>query len=275
MELGGHIGQVASEDAVALYREIVQGLEQVLEAVGLTGKDRCRLREVGNRLGGCWLSTFEAPATNPLGRPSLVGVLTRLDERLDALVGRLRGKAAADMTATALSALADLGLLWFVVGMARATDPRRRPMVLRALLLTGIAAPSLNYSLKYIVGRERPGNPGADGRGHLARAGALALREPSGPSFPSGHTLAAWCAASLLAEGDRLGTLYYLLAAGVAWSRVHLGHHHPSDVLGGAALGLLLAHALRRASRRLGNAQPLGLYVDLGSSWVWGRGRQL
>ena len=63
---------------------------------------------------------------------------------------------------------------------------------------------------------------------------------PRSASFPSGHALAAWCAATLLADDDPLGPTYYLVAAAVSLSRVHLRQHHASDVIAGAVIGVAL-----------------------------------
>ena len=56
----------------------------------------------------------------------------------------------------------------------------------------------------------------------------------------------AFCAAGLLSEDDRLRPLYYGLAVVVASSRVHVRIHHASDVLAGAAIGVLFARIGRR-----------------------------
>lgn len=63
------------------------------------------------------------------------------------------------------------------------------------------------------------------------------LREPRTSSFPSGHASAAACSATMLSADLGAGPLWWTLAAAVAWSRVHVGVHHASDIIGGAAIG--------------------------------------
>jgi membrane-associated phospholipid phosphatase len=94
-------------------------------------------------------------------------------------------------------------------------------------------------ALKYTINRERPfvrypfivSKPGA-----------------TDPSFPSGHTSAAFAAATTLSLNY---PEWYVIVPAFAWagtvgySRMHLGAHYPSDVLGGAAIGsasALLSH---------------------------------
>lgn len=57
-------------------------------------------------------------------------------------------------------------------------------------------------------------------------------------SFPSGHTTAAFSIAGAVAVSTQIASLpLWTLAGLVGVSRVYLGHHYPSDVLAGAALG--------------------------------------
>jgi undecaprenyl-diphosphatase len=76
-------------------------------------------------------------------------------------------------------------------------------------------------------------------------------------SFPSGHaTVSFACAAVLAAALPRLRVPLFALAALIAFSRVYVGVHYPSDVVGGAALGILIAIALRRLAAVLRRSAP-------------------
>jgi undecaprenyl-diphosphatase len=80
---------------------------------------------------------------------------------------------------------------------------------------------------------------------------------PHDASFPSGHAATSFAAATMLSFAfPRFAPFLYVLAAGVAFSRVYVGVHYPLDVFGGALLGVLIAVVLRllvsrRAPRRL------------------------
>jgi undecaprenyl-diphosphatase len=68
-----------------------------------------------------------------------------------------------------------------------------------------------------------------------------------GDSFPSGHAATSFAGAALLSRflPGRWPVLF-LLAVGIAFSRVYVGVHYPADVVGGAILGTLVAIALRQ-----------------------------
>jgi len=61
-----------------------------------------------------------------------------------------------------------------------------------------------------------------------------------GYSFPSGHTCLAFTAAAILGLRIKKRIFLYFLSTVVAFSRVYLGVHYPSDVIVGAAIGLIV-----------------------------------
>lgn len=72
----------------------------------------------------------------------------------------------------------------------------------------------------------------------------LLTAPPLDASFPSGHTAASFAAVfALKASGSRLWKPALVLAAAIAFSRLYLYVHWPSDVLFGAVLGTALGYA--------------------------------
>ncbi|HEY3190834.1 MAG TPA: phosphatase PAP2 family protein [Solirubrobacteraceae bacterium] len=109
-------------------------------------------------------------------------------------------------------------------------DPTRRRAWRRAAATVAIAY-AANQLVKLAIPRERPRLPGLPG---LVEVG-------SRRTFPSAHATTSFAAARAYARLGVPAAPLYALAAALAFSRVWLGVHHPSDVLAGAALGTLVA----------------------------------
>jgi undecaprenyl-diphosphatase len=79
----------------------------------------------------------------------------------------------------------------------------------------------------------------------------LLISPSADPSFPSDHATATFAvAAAFLLHGMRRMGLWFLATAVlVAVSRVYIGTHYVSDVLGGAATGIAAATLIRRLYR--------------------------
>lgn len=70
-------------------------------------------------------------------------------------------------------------------------------------------------------------------------------------SFPSGHAAFFFALSGIVfGYNKRMGTLFFLLSAVVAASRVMAGIHWPSDILGGAVIGIGSAYAMLYFSKR-------------------------
>jgi undecaprenyl-diphosphatase len=130
----------------------------------------------------------------------------------------------------------------------------RRPWFLVLLVAADLAADGLSLALRQWIGRLRPPLVYAEPR--------PLVPTPHTGSFPSGHSASAFACATVIAwASPRLAVPAFVLAGLVAWSRVYVGVHWPLDVLGGAALGVLVATALLKlaVSRpRLRPGSPAG-----------------
>jgi undecaprenyl-diphosphatase len=163
------------------------------------------------------------------------------DDAIDGKVDDLRGNPLLDRVMYTASELGDWSLIWHLVGTAQALRPGRQPAsAVRLTALLGVETVLVNGIVKSGFRRHRPVWESERPRPHR-------LRQPRSSSFPSGHASSALMSAGVLAEGDRLAPLYYGLAAVVAASRVYVKIHHASDVVAGAALGVVLARVARRA----------------------------
>jgi undecaprenyl-diphosphatase len=81
-----------------------------------------------------------------------------------------------------------------------------------------------------------------------------------GTSMPSGHAATSFAGAVILTYLlPRAAPYAFLLAVAIAFSRIYVGVHYPSDVLAGAALGALIALTalgVLRLRRRIAGARP-------------------
>ena len=161
----------------------------------------------------------------------------RPSPELDALGSALSVPGRAELSAAALAALA-LGLY-----------ARGRGRLGRRLLVALVATTLVEIATKFVV-------PQAPIPGDVGRVPDPSLVDFETPyPYPSGHMLRAvlLLGAVYALWPNRLVRLIVLLAlAGAAGARVYLGTHWPSDVLGGALLGLaglLWAFGRRRTGK--------------------------
>jgi membrane-associated phospholipid phosphatase len=113
------------------------------------------------------------------------------------------------------------------------------------MAVASVATLGITQALKYSINRERPFVKYPD---ILKKTGA------GDPSFPSGHTSAAFSAATSLSLSY---PEWYVIVPSYAWagtvgySRMHLGAHYPSDVLAGALIGSGTAWLTHVVNRKL------------------------
>lgn len=167
------------------------------------------------------------------------GPVAALDAVGVRLASALQGRAPLDRALYALSEAANHSMLWHGINAVDALtgDPVRRRQAVRRSIVLAVEQGVVNGPLKSSVRRTRP--EAVDDRPHQ-------LRTPLTSSFPSGHASAGACSATLLTRDLGHAPLWWGLAAAVAWSRIHVGVHHASDVAGGAVVGAAIAAAADR-----------------------------
>jgi undecaprenyl-diphosphatase len=136
-----------------------------------------------------------------------------------------------------LSWVGRLGLVWIVLACLLALLWKRYGLVVLTVLAVAVSDWT-SIGLKAIFDVERPSM--------RYSAPEPLVRAPLDGSFPSGHAATSFAAATVLSLArPRWAPAFYLLAVAIGFSRVYVGVHYPLDIVGGAALGVLVATALR------------------------------
>ena len=125
------------------------------------------------------------------------------------------------------------GWFWILCAVVLLAIPRTRKTGYAAVLSLIFGVIVTNLLLKNIVARPRP----------FAEIEALIplIAKPTDFSFPSGHTTASFAVALVMLRmlPKKIGIPAVVLAALVAFSRLYLGVHYPTDVLVGFVVALV------------------------------------
>lgn len=133
-----------------------------------------------------------------------------------------------------ITRLGNAGIIWILASVILLFFRKHRKVGITMIVGLILGFIIGNLFLKNIVGRLRPFEV-VDGINLLINA-------PTDSSFPSGHTLASVTSACIIFQNyKKIGIFFIVLASLIAFSRLYLYVHFPSDVLFGAILGVIIA----------------------------------
>ena len=145
--------------------------------------------------------------------------------------------------------LGENGFLWIVLALILLSVKKTRKIGACVALALVLDLLLVNITIKPLVARARPFVLKSDIE--------LLINAPRDFSFPSGHTAASFAAAvSVFLFNKKWGSVLLGVAAIIAFSRLYLYVHYPTDVLGGILCGLLVAiiayYILEKATKDVG-----------------------
>lgn len=165
----------------------------------------------------------------------MIAILQNLDWSILHWIHSTLSCGALDFLMPKISALGDVGAIWLLAALWMLFSKKYRRYGI--MLVFGIAAGYVigNLFLKPLIARPRPC--------WLDSSVQMLIPAETDFSFPSGHTLASAIGATILTKANRKFAFWAIpLAALIAFSRLYLYVHFPSDVLGGAILGGLIGY---------------------------------
>ena len=146
------------------------------------------------------------------------------------LIQNIFGCSFLDFVMPRLTVLGNGGVIWIFTAIALLCTKkyRRKGMILSAALILGLVIG--NLLLKNLIARPRPC--------WIEPQHLFLIANPQDFSFPSGHTWSSFAATFVLWQTKRsFGILSLILAILIAFSRLYLFVHFPTDIIGGIALG--------------------------------------
>lgn len=161
-----------------------------------------------------------------------------------------------DAVMPVITLLGDAGIFWIAVAvlMLCFNKTRRTGLAMGFALLMGLLI--CNIIMKPAFARIRPYDYQLE---HFGLTIPLLVERQHDFSFPSGHTIASFEAAvALLLGNKKLGIPAMVLAVLIAFSRLYLYVHYPTDVLASVVLGTGLALLGTLFARKL----PKGKYLQ-------------
>jgi undecaprenyl-diphosphatase len=172
------------------------------------------------------------------------GNIQNIDESILFYIQAHMKSPVMDRVMVFITSLGNAGLIWIAIALVLMYQKNYRKCGIYLSLTLMTASLLGDEVLKNVFHRIRPCNQFPEV--------SLLIHRPGTYSFPSGHTMAGFAAAAVLFNFNRkLGIAGYFMAFLIAFSRMYLFVHFPTDILGGILFGTLSSMLLVYGANRI------------------------
>lgn len=162
----------------------------------------------------------------------MITYIQKFDDRILNAINKYCRNHVLDKIMPVITNLGNLGIVWVIISiflLRTKTYKEVGIMILSGITLSTIFSEGI---IKHIVHRPRPCE--------VIQFEDLLIQKPLSYSFPSGHTASSFTAAGIFDIMIRQYRPYVMvLAVLIAFSRIYLCVHYPSDIFAGIILGLI------------------------------------
>ena len=130
-----------------------------------------------------------------------------------------------------ITRLGNFSFIWIIIALILISIKKYRVIGITMLLALLFSQLIGNELLKNLIQRPRP---------YITYSQLETSLQAGGYSFPSGHTASSFAAVTvLLLRFKKYNIFFIILASLIAFSRLYLFVHYPTDILGGIVLGII------------------------------------
>lgn len=159
--------------------------------------------------------------------------ITKIDISILNLIQNLKSPLM-DKIMTTITAFGNMGIFWILLIIIFLTTKEYKKMAKFMIVCMLVNIIIVNLIIKPAVGRQRPFE--------IVEGIKLLVLKPQDPSFPSGHSAISFCMLTTIlffSKSKTINIMASLLAILIAFSRLYLYVHFPSDVFCGIIFGIL------------------------------------
>lgn len=159
--------------------------------------------------------------------------ITKIDISILNLIQNLKSPLM-DKIMTTITAFGNMGIFWILLIIIFLTTKEYKKMAKYMIICLLVNIIIVNLIIKPAVGRQRPFE--------IVEGIKLLVLKPQDPSFPSGHSAISFCMLTTIlffSKSKTINIMASLLAILIAFSRLYLYVHFPSDVFCGIIFGIL------------------------------------